>query len=448
MHAVNARQWITSDLLDRNILQGIILRFTAPIAALLWLGASPAARDWPQFRGPAGRGVSDETGLQLTWSATSGVAWKAALPGPGHSSPIIWRDRIFLTAFRSSEGALGRMTSMLTSKLAMGHRPTGQLLVLCLDRATGRVVWQREVETSAIEEVHHTNSPATPTPVTDGSLVYVYFGSRGLFAYDFDGKLVWEKPLGPFPNEWGSGSSPVLYDDLLLLNIDSDGDDFLLAVDKRSGKTVWQAPRTNAPRAWPTPAVWRKPDGDEIVVSGSARASGYDARTGTERWRVNGLSSWVSPTPLVAHGLLYVASGGSGGNVVLAIRPGGRGDVTTTHVVWRTERVAPYISSPVVAGDLLFTVRDGGIVACLDAKSGRLIWQQRLAAAGSYYASPLAADGRIYVTNEDGVVTVLAAKPSFQVLAVNDLGERTLASPAVSDRTIFLRSDEHLWAIR
>jgi outer membrane protein assembly factor BamB len=331
------------------------------------------------------------------------VAWKTALPGPGHSSPVVWRDRIFLTAFKSNEGTLGRMTSALTSKLAMGHRPTGQLFVLCLDRTSGRVVWEREVAAPAIEEVHYTNSPATPTPVTDGSLVYVYFGSRGLFAYDFNGKLVWEKPLGPFANEWGSGSSPVLYDDLLLLNIDSDGEDFLLAVDRRSGKTVWQAPRTNAQRAWPTPAVWRKPDGDEIVVSGSARVIGYDAKTGTERWRVNGLASGVPPTPFVAHGLLYVASGGSGGNAVLAIGPGGRGDVTTTHVAWRTERVAPYISSPVIGGDLLFTVRDGGIVACLDAMSGRLIWQQRIAA-----------DGKIYVTNEDGVVTVLAAKPSFR----------------------------------
>jgi outer membrane protein assembly factor BamB len=202
-------------------------------------GASPAARDWPQFRGPAGRGVSDETGLPLTWSATSRVAWKTALPGPGHSSPIVWRDRIFLTAFKSNEGTLGRMTSALTSRLAMGHRPTGQLFVLCLDRTSGRVVWEREVAAPAIEEVHDTNSPATPTPVTDGSLVYVYFGSRGLFAFDFNGKLVWEKPLGPFANEWGSGSSPVLYDDLLLLNIDSDGEDFLLAVDRRSGKTVW-----------------------------------------------------------------------------------------------------------------------------------------------------------------------------------------------------------------
>ncbi|MGH9315138.1 MAG: PQQ-binding-like beta-propeller repeat protein, partial [Vicinamibacterales bacterium] len=387
----------------------------------------------------------------LQWSATDKVRWKTPLPGPGHSSPIVWGDRIFLTAFRSTEGVMGRMTGAVTGLIAAGYRPSGQLFVLSLDRSSGRILWQRDVSAPQIEEIHSTNSPASPTPVSDGTLVYSYFGSRGVVAHDFNGALVWEKPLGPYPNEWGSASSPVLYGDALVLNVDTDGEDFLLALDKRTGKTLWQTPRPNAERAWPTPVLWRTPDGDEIVVSGSGRVIGYDAKTGRERWRVGGLTRWVSPTPVIAHGFLIVATGGPGGNVVLAIRPGGRGDVSSTHVAWRIERVAPYISSPVVAGDYLFTVRDGGIMACVDARNGTLVWQQRLAAGGAYFASPLAADGRIYVTSENGVVSVLAAdkqRPAFQVLATNDMGERTLASPAVSAGTIFIRTDLNLFAIR
>jgi outer membrane protein assembly factor BamB len=411
------------------------------------LSAVSARENWPQFRGPASQGVSTETGLPMTWSATDRVTWKMPLPGPGHSSPIVWGDRIFLTAFRSNAGALGRLTGAVTGAVAMGHRTTGQLFVLCLDRATGGVLWQREVHARQIEEIHSTNSPASPTPATDGALVYVYFGSRGLTAYDFSGNVVWDKPIGPYPNEWGSASSPVMYGDLVLLNVDTDADDFLLAVDKRTGRTVWQTPRGDVERAWPTPVVWRTPEADEIVVSGSRRVIGYDAATGRERWRLAGLTRWVSPTPVTAHGLLYVASGGPGGNVLLAIRPGGRGDVTSSHVAWRSDRAAPYIPSPIVVGDYLYTIRSGGVMACFDARSGRLVWQERLDARGEYYASPVAADGRIYVTNEDGVVTVVAAKPTFEVLAVNEMGERTMASPAISHGMILIRTDTRLWAI-
>jgi outer membrane protein assembly factor BamB len=432
----------------------MLLRFNASrrsfvaLLTLLWMTSSTAADNWPQFRGPDSRGVSAERGIPVQWSPTEQVQWKTRLPGPGHSSPIVWGDRIFLTAFRSTAGILSRMTGTVTGLMAAGHRPSGQLFVLSLDRATGRVLWQREVGASQIEEIHSTNSPASPTPVTDGTLVYSYFGSRGLVAHDFGGAMVWEKPLGPYANEWGSASSPVLYGDALILNVDTDGDDFLLALDKRTGKTIWQTPRPNAERAWPTPVIWRQPGGDEIVISGSARVIGYDAKSGQERWRVEGLTRWVSPTPVITHGHLIVACGGPGGSFVLAIRPGGRGDVTRTHVAWRAERVAPYISSPVAVGDYVFTIRDGGIAACLDARNGHLVWQQRLAAGGSYYASPVAADGRIYVPSEEGVVTVLAAKPAFQVLATNDLGERTFARPAISAGAIFIRTDDHLWAIR
>lgn len=406
------------------------------LAVLLLAPAAPSlGEDWPQFRGPH-QGVSRETGLPLHWSVTAGLAWRTTLPGPGHSSPIVWGDRIFLTAFEP-HGAIGNLIWWRS----------GRLLVLCLDAASGRILWRHEVPTERIEELHSTNAPASPTPVTDGQRVYAYFGSFGLIALDLEGRKVWEKPLGPFPNDWGSASSPILYGDLLLLNCDTDGDDFLLAVDKATGRTVWQASRNGATRAWPTPVVWSTEDGDQIVVSGSGRVKGYDPKDGREVWTVDGLTTWVTPTPVAADGLLYVASDGPGGNVIMAIRPGGHGNVTSSHVAWRYDQAAPYSSSPVVDGDYLYTVKNGGIMTCFDARRGSVVWQERLPARGNYYASLLAGDGRVYALSEDGEATVVEAGRSFKVLASNALGERTMATPAISGGRVFLRSDQTLFAV-
>jgi outer membrane protein assembly factor BamB len=414
-------------------------------AAALALTAHVHAENWPQFRGARG-GVSSETGIPVEWSATSNIAWRTPLEGPGHSSPIVWDNRIFLTAFREESGGSWSLTRSVMNMIARGVAVNGRLLVLSLDRASGKVVWEREVATATIEEVHPTNSPASPTPVTDGNLVYAFFGSYGLVAFDFAGTRIWEKPLGPLPNEWGSASSPVLHGSALILNVDTDGDDFLLAVNKATGKTLWQTKRT-ATRAWPVPVIWSVNGQDQIVVSGSQRVIAYDARNGAEIWRVDGLSTWVSPTPVIAHGLLYVVSSGQGGNVTMAIKPGGRGNITATHVAWQNPRAASYVSSPVVVGDHLYTVRNGGVVTCLNAKTGQMLWQERVPGGGDYYASPVAVENRIYVISEEGVVSVVAAKPTFELLGSTDLGERTMASPAVSGGQMFIRTDTHLWAV-
>ncbi len=395
-----------------------------------------SAQNWPQFRGPGGQGVSAETDLPTAWTAAN-VVWRTPLPGPGHSSPVIWNDRIFVTAYRPPEGRLRRYFTTAG----------GKLFVVCLDKASGRVVWEREVPTTDIEDHHSTNSPASPTPVTDGTHVYVHFGSHGLICYDFDGRTVWEKRLGPVKNTWGSASSPTLLGDVLLLNSDSDGDDFLLAVDKRTGQTIWQTSRTNVTRAWPTPVVWTVDGLSQIVVSGSRRVKAYDADTGAEIWTVDGLTKWVTPTPVIGHGMLFAASNGPGGNAVLAIRPGGRGNITKSHVAWRHKRGAPYNSSPVLVGDHLFMVKNGGVMSCLDARTGDLVWRERLPARGSYYASLVAADGKIYAVNEDGEVTVIRAGAQFEVLASSDMSERTMASPAISGGRIFIRTDEALYAV-
>jgi len=407
----------------------LLSRAALAAVALLGPAAAVSADNWPQFRGPRGLGLSAETGLPVKWSATSNVRWKTALPGPGHSSPIVWGDRIFLTAYRGP----GRLQRMVTST-------PGQLLVLALDKASGRVLWEREVAAERIEGHHSSNAPASPTPATDGRYLFVYFGSRGLICFDFEGRKVWEKLLGPFPNEWGSASSPVLSGDTLLLNCDTDGEDFLLALNKNTGQTIWRANRAGATRAWPTPFVWNAGGRDEVVVSGSRRVKSYDLRTGRELWTADGLTQWVTPTPVAAHGLLYVASNGPGGNAIMAIRPGGA-------VAWRYDRSAPYSSSPVVVGDYLYAVKNGGVMNCLNAKTGELVWQERLPARGDYFASLVAADGKVYALSEEGEATVLAAKPSLEVLGSNRLGERCMASPAISDGKLYIRSDNTLYCI-
>ncbi|HYP53213.1 MAG TPA: PQQ-binding-like beta-propeller repeat protein, partial [Pyrinomonadaceae bacterium] len=300
--------------------EALLSRLTTAALLSVLSATTSRAEDWPQYRGPRGQGVSAERGLPVKWGAGSGVQWKTPLPGPGHSSPVVWGERIFLTAYRGP---------------AAGAR--GQLLVLALDKRTGRVVWEREVRAERIESVHPTNAPATPTPATDGRRVYVFFGSYGLVSFDFDGRKVWEKPLGPYPVEWGTAASPILHGALLLLNFNTDAEDFLLAVDKETGRTVWRTAHPATERSFATPMIWEAGGREQVVVSGSGHVKGYDVRTGRELWSVGGVPKWVAPTPVAAHGLLYAASN-SQPNFVMAIRPGGSGDVTATHVAWRYDK--------------------------------------------------------------------------------------------------------------
>lgn len=418
----------------------------ALLLAALLTSAPVQAENWPQFRGPGSRGLSSETGLPVKWGPQSNVVWKTPLPGPGHSSPIVWQDRIFLTVFRPGSGGAGTVTRSIAGLLSMGVSVKGQLVVLCIDRTNGKVLWERAVATESIEDVHPTNSPASPTPVTDGKYVYVYFGSFGLVCFDFDGRKIWEHRLGPFPNEWGSASSPILYNNMVILNCDTDGEDFLLAVDKMTGKTIWRAAR-RVTRSWPVPMMWSTEGRDQIVVSGSERVVAYDPSNGREIWTADGLSTWVIPTPVAAHGLLFVAADGPGGDIIMALKPGGRGNITSSHVAWRYQRSAPYTASPIVVGEYLYTVKNGGIMTCLQAKTGQLVWQERLPARGEYYASPVAVEGRIYVISEDGEVTVVAAKPTFEVVGTSRMQERTMASPAVSGGQIYIRTDSALWSV-
>ncbi len=465
-------------------------------AAGLLIGAHAATHvawsqaQWPQFRGPGGLGLAAAGKPPVHFRPESNVVWKVSLPS-GNSSPCIWGNRLFLTAHDKSE-----------------------LVTICLDRRDGRVRWSQAAPAEKLEPTHHLGSPATPTTATDGELVFVYFGSFGLLAYDFDGKERWRRPLPVPVVEFGSSASPVLAGGLVILVCDQDEGSFLLAVDRRTGETVWRVERPEFRRSFATPFVWRHGGVEELVVPGSIWLKSYDLKDGKERWTVSGTSRVACSTPTAGGDMLFSASWNVGGdpdsritmppfaefarehdankddrltakeipagpvrdrftqmdvnkdgivtpaewegmrdmfaragNAVLAIRAGGRGDITETHVAWKSTRSLPYVSSPLCYEGRLFTVKNGGLASCYDAQTGKAFYQdERLGAPGDYYSSAVGADGRIYLASQNGAVLVLAAGESLNVLARNNLGEQVMATPAIVDGKIYLRTAGHLYA--
>ncbi len=384
------------------------------------------ARYWPRWRGPSGQGVVDGTRYPDRWSETTNVVWRAEVPGRGNSSPIIWGDRIFLTTGRTG-----------------GRR----LSVLCFRRSDGELLWETEVAPGGRQHAHQKNGPAPATPTTDGERVYASFGSRGLVAVDFDGALVWDTEFGAIDNYHGPAGSPLLYKDRVIIYQDQRGGGFVAAYDTRTGTQIWRTAR-GASVGWGTPVAIRVGDHDELIVSSQRTVNAYDPVGGDELWSCDGNLFEVIPTPAVGAGLVFCTSGRAG--PTLAIRPGGRGDVTDTHVAWQTSRGAPFVPSPLVYGDYLYTVNDmASIVTCFEAATGRVMWQQRLGRARreSFSASPIAVDGKVFFTNDDGQTFVLRAGPEFELLHTNDIGARTLASPALVDGYWYIRTVDELLAI-
>ena len=409
-------------VIDQALLRTLLLCSIA-------IGAStPAfAQDWPEFRGPGGQGHSSERGLPLTWGEGKNVAWKTKLPGLGWSTPVVSGGRVWLT------------TAIETRSVS--------LRVLAFDVATGREVINVEAFNipSYRREINPKNSWASPTPVIEGDRIYVHFGADGTAALTTAGEIVW-KARFDYQSQHGAGGSPIVYGDLLIFNCDGSDVAFVVALDKRTGKVRWKTNRGfPADQAYTTPLVIRAGDRDQLISVGAFRARAYDPLTGKEIWRVrydDGFSN--VPRPVFAHGLVYIATGFQQPSL-LAVRADGTGDVTRTHIAWALKRGAPLTPSPLVVGDELYVVTDGGIATCVDAKSGSLIWQQRL--GGTYSASPVFADGRIYFLAEQGVTTVIAPGRQFQKLAANALDGGLLASMAISGGSLFLRTDSHLYRL-
>jgi outer membrane protein assembly factor BamB len=385
------------------------------------------AKYWPRWRGPSGQGLAAGNGYPDTWSDTQNVRWRTAVPGSGNSSPIVWGDRVLLTT--AYDG---------------GRR----LSVLAYRRSDGQRLWETFAPTGRIDTgAHPKNGHASATPATDGERVYVSFGTRGLLALNLDGKILWQQDFGALDAYHGTAGSPLLYKDRVILYQDHYSGSFIAAFDVRTGRPVWRTPR-DASVGWGTPIAVRVGDRDEIIVNSQRSVFAYDPERGLELWRCRGTTYEVIPTPVVGHGLVFCASGRAG--PTLAIRPGGRGDVSDTHVAWTSPKGSPFVPSPILHGQYLYMVNDmSSIATCLEATTGRVVWQGRLGVAQreGFSASPVAADGKIFFTNDDGDTFVLRAGPTFEILRVNRIGEGTRASPALVDGRWYIRTVRHLIAI-
>lgn len=402
------------------------VRYRLAFCLLLATATAVRADDWPQFRGPDGQGHSAERGLPLEWSESRNVIWKTIVPGLGWSSPVVAGGRVWLTSAVESRGL--------------------SLRALAFDVETGREVVNVEVfRLPSTPLLNPKNSRASPTPIIEGDRVYVHFGADGTAALTTSGEVVWTVRF-PYESQHGNGGSPALIGDLLILSCDGSSDAFVVAVDKRTGKVRWKTARRQPfDQAYSTPLVIRTGDRDQVISVGAYRAGAYDPQTGREIWRVGYHDGFSNvPRPVYGHGLVYIATGFQEPSL-LAVRADGTGDVTRTHVAWTLRRSAPLTPSPLLVGDELFIVNDVGIASCLDARTGETYWRQRI--PGNYSASPLFADGRIYFLSEEGVATVITPGKEFRVLAANTLDGTTLASMAVSDGSIYIRSDRHLYRL-
>ena len=448
-----------------------------------------AAVNWSQFRGPNASGVAQETNLPVEFGPGKNLIWKTPLP-KGHSSPVLTATRIFVTAYEGD-----------------------QLLTICLDRATGRIELRREAPRPRKQELHKANSPASPSPVTDGKNVYVFFFDFGLLAYGEDGNERWRLPLGPFNNPFGAGASPILSGDTLLVSLDSESGSFFLALDKNTGKELWRQERPDATRGFSTPVLYHPKGGaPQALLAGSYNLTAYDVRTGAPVWWLRGLTWQLKPTPVLDGENLYIlgwAGGADEGqqenvpdfpevlkrwdadadgklargeigderltkdwrqmdldddgtvgerdwqmyqgrrrvvNAVLAYRLGGKGDITETNLLWKYHKSLPNVPSPLLLNGVLYILKEGGIFTALDARTGAVLKQARLTGAlGDYFASPVAADGKIYTVSHAGKVSVLKPGPDWEVIATNDLGEDTNATPAIADSRLYIRTHQAMY---
>ena len=449
-----------------------------------------SAESWPRFRGENGSGLAASgSNLPAEIGPDKHVVWKIELP-PGHSSPVIVGDRIYLTAERDQK-----------------------LVTIALDRASGKLLWERAAPHEKFESVHGIGSHAQCSPAADDERVVAMFGSCGLFCYDRDGQELWKVPMGPFKNEFGAGSSPQIIDDRVILCQDHDQDSFLAAYDKRTGKLIWKTDRSEFPRNYCTPVIWTVDGQRQIVVAATLRVIGYDLETGQELWTVRGISRAVCMSPVVgADNTLYVAGWAAGGdesqriavepfsvvkkeidkngngtfeeselpkgdikqrfpqvdrdksgsiteaeyeyfrmlfeqgqNSVIAIKPGAKGEATESHLLWKQRKLVPFCSSPLFVDGVIFTIKDGGILASLDAKTGKHLKQGRAFGTEDYYSSPVGGDGKIYLLDEEGRLTVVSAEKDWSILHTADFAEKSFATPAIVDNKIYLRTSGHLY---
>ncbi len=420
------------------------MRMTTICLGLLVLVLSGAARagDWPGWRGPHGDGTSEEKELPVKWNAAANVAWKTLIPGKGHSSPVVWGDRVFLTTCLEEE--------------AMRPEDKVGRMLLCLDRRDGTILWQKEVISAKLEKLHRLNSRASSTPATDGKQIFVTFldlndpkEPRVIVAcYDFDGRQVWQTSPGRFSSVHGFCSSPLLYKDTVIVNCDHDGNGYVVSLSQATGEPRWRIERPNKTRSYCAPLLVEAAGKKQLVMSGSKCVASYDPDTGKQWWIIDGPTEQFVSSPVFLDNTIFLTAGFPTYHY-MGIKPDGEGNVTESHVAWhhkvKNSREGAYVPSPIAFGKWFFAVSDDGILNCFEAKGGEWKWKKQLGKHHS--ASPVLADGHLYFTADSGDTYVLKAGETFELLGVNPLGEEVYSSPAVADGKILIRGDKHLFCI-
>lgn len=400
----------------------------ATLVLILVTASASLAENWPGWRGPRGDGSSQETGIPTRWSPEENIAWKVEVPGKGHASPVVWGDRIFI---------------------ATCAEDTRQRILLCYERATGQELWRKVVLEAPLEDKHILNSFASSTPATDGKFVYVTFldgAEMVVAAYDFAGQQKWLVRPGGFSSKHGYCSCPVLFEGTVIVNGDHDGDAYLVALDNQTGSIRWKVDRENKTRSYVTPIIREIGDRTQLILSGSKCVASYDPRSGQRHWIIDGPTDQFVASIVYNEQLdLLFLTAGFPELHMMAVRPDGTGNVTDTHIAWRTKKGASYVPSPAAVGNYFLVVSDGGVASCFEAKSGDRLWMERI---GTHYSSsPVVVEGLVYFTSDEGNTTVIRPGEKLDVVAENKLGEYSYASPAVSHGQLIFRGEKHLIAI-
>jgi len=425
----------------------------------------PGTGNWPSFRGEYASGVTDEQEIPLKWNGKTGenIKWKTKIPGLAHSSPVVWGDNLFVTTAISSLDNETFREGLYGDGDASEDKSIHQWRVYCLNKETGKILWDKTaVEGIPIDKRHIKSTYANATPATNGKVVVSFFGSQGVYAHDMDGKILWKKDLGRLdvgayddPDyEWGSATSPIIYKNLCIVQCDTQDDSFIIACDLMTGETVWKTERDELP-SWGTPTIFINSKRTELVTNSSNFIYGYDPTSGKELWRLGGSSKITSPTPVYFGDLIIVCSGRRPEAPVFAIRAGAIGDISlkkdqtaNEFVAWSEQKRGPYMPTPVIYRGYLYTINNNGRLTCYDFETGDQMYREKLPHRSSGFSgSPVASDGKIFFPSEDGDVFVVKAGPDYELEATNDMGELLMASPAISDKMLYIRARHHVFAI-
>jgi len=446
-----------------RFITSVLLAMAVPWTALAEKRTSTS--DWPQFRGMFAAGVADGQNPPLSWDVDTGadVHWKTPIPGLGHASPVILANSVFVVTAVGSDPNPRLRVGLYGDIAPVENEESQSWQLYCLSKRDGRILWKRTLYEGVPKIKRHTKAThANSTPATDGTHLVVFLGSEGLYCYGLYGNLLWKRDLGVLDSgfyvapaaQWGFGSSPIIFDNMVIVQCDVQKDSFIAAFDVGDGTELWRAPRQDVP-TWSTPTICEGRDRTELIVNGYKHAGGYDPWTGEEFWRLGGGGDIPVPTPIVAHGLTFLSSAHGRKRPLCAVRLGATGDITPAsddelgeHVAWYNERDGIYMQTPIVYGDYLYACKNNGILSCYETRTGERVYRERLGRGNTgFTASPVAADGRLYFASEDGNVYVVKAGPTFEILATNRMDEICMATPAISEGLLIVRTKSHVYGL-